>query len=97
MEGPFKGHAPTGEKIELYGMAIFTVNNWISYMIELEMTIYNLYLSLSLWSQLNEDKKIVKIEFFYDPAELLGGLIKGPIIDESDVGAASSCPVVGTG
>lgn len=25
MEGPFKGHAPTGEKIEFYGMAIFTV------------------------------------------------------------------------
>jgi len=25
MEGPFKGHAPTGDKIELYGMAIFTV------------------------------------------------------------------------
>lgn len=27
MEGPFKGHAPTGELIELYGMAIFTVSN----------------------------------------------------------------------
>lgn len=25
MEGPFKGHAPTGQKIELFGMAIFTV------------------------------------------------------------------------
>jgi len=25
MEGPFKGHAPTGDKIEVYGMAIFTV------------------------------------------------------------------------
>jgi len=25
MEGPFKDHAPTGDKIELYGIAIFTV------------------------------------------------------------------------
>ena len=25
MEGPFKGHAPTGEKIELFGIGIFTV------------------------------------------------------------------------
>ncbi|RZC07140.1 Pathogen-related protein isoform B [Glycine soja] len=25
MEGPFKRHAPTGEKIQFYGMAIFTV------------------------------------------------------------------------
>ncbi|KAI3987646.1 hypothetical protein MKX01_001065, partial [Papaver californicum] len=23
-EGPFKGHAPTGEKVEFYGMGIFT-------------------------------------------------------------------------
>lgn len=27
MEGPFKGHAPTKEKIELYGMAIFEVSS----------------------------------------------------------------------
>ena len=25
MEGPFKGHAPTGEMVEFYGMAIFEV------------------------------------------------------------------------
>lgn len=25
MEGPFKGHAPTGEKAEFFGMAIFEV------------------------------------------------------------------------
>ena len=25
MEGPFQGHAPTGEMVELYGMAIFHV------------------------------------------------------------------------
>ena len=26
MEGPFKGHAPTGELVELFGMAVFKVN-----------------------------------------------------------------------
>ncbi|KAF7830643.1 pathogen-related protein-like [Senna tora] len=67
MEGPFKGHAPTGEKIELYGMAIFT---------------------------LNDDKKVVKVEFFYDPAELLGGLIKGSVLQGSDEEAVSSCPIL---
>ncbi|KAJ7965425.1 Pathogen-related protein-like [Quillaja saponaria] len=68
MEGPFKGHAPTGEKVEFYGMAIF---------------------------ELDEHDKVVKVEFFYDPAELLGGLLKGPVIDDSAEGAAtSSCPLL---
>ncbi|KAJ7965420.1 pathogen-related protein-like [Quillaja saponaria] len=67
MEGPFKGHAPTGEKVEFYGMAIFEVD---------------------------EHDKVVKVEFFYDPAELLGGLLKGPVMDASaEESAASSCPV----
>ncbi|KAK4276667.1 hypothetical protein QN277_014792 [Acacia crassicarpa] len=44
MEGPFKGHAPNGEKIELYGIGIFT---------------------------LDEGEKVVKVEFFYDPANCL--------------------------
>ncbi|XP_047341044.1 pathogen-related protein-like [Impatiens glandulifera] len=26
MEGPFKGHAPTGEKVELFGMAVFELD-----------------------------------------------------------------------
>ena len=36
MEGPFKGHAPTGEKIELYGMGIFTVihSHYLSFKVE---------------------------------------------------------------
>ncbi|KAL1309761.1 hypothetical protein HN51_052459 [Arachis hypogaea] len=67
MEGPFKGHAPTGQKVELFGIAIFT---------------------------LDEASKIVKVEFFYDPAELLGGLVKGPAIDASGEDAISSCPVL---
>ncbi|KAI4357171.1 hypothetical protein L6164_001137 [Bauhinia variegata] len=34
-----------------------------------------------------ENEKIVKAEFFFDPADVLTGLIKGPELD-----AASSCP-----
>ncbi|KAI4389179.1 hypothetical protein MLD38_001433 [Melastoma candidum] len=59
MEGPFKGHAPTGEMVELFGMAVF---------------------------QLNDRKKIVKVELFYDRGELLGGLLKGNEITKA------SCP-----
>ncbi|KAL7262925.1 hypothetical protein ACSBR1_001150 [Camellia fascicularis] len=68
MEGPFKGYAPTGEKIELYGMAIF---------------------------ELNEESKVVKVEFFYDRGELLGGLVKGGhggASDSSTNEMLSSCP-----
>ncbi|KAM7253181.1 hypothetical protein ACFE04_025799 [Oxalis oulophora] len=53
-EGPFKGHTPTGDLVELYGIAIF---------------------------ELDEEGKIVKIEFFYDRGELLGGLSKGAQIE----------------
>lgn len=68
MEGPFKGHVPTGDKVELYGMAVF---------------------------QLNDQEKIVKVEFFYDRGELLGGLTKGgPMNDKAVEEAASSCPVL---
>lgn len=66
MEGPFKGHAPTAEMVQLFGMAIF---------------------------ELDEQEKIVRVEFFYDRGELLGGLMKGVkpenILPEE---AASSCP-----
>ncbi|KAM7253037.1 hypothetical protein ACFE04_025655 [Oxalis oulophora] len=50
MEGPFKGHAPTGELVEFFGVSIF---------------------------QLDEQSKIVKVEFFFDRGELLGALLKG--------------------
>ncbi|XP_068325296.1 pathogen-related protein-like [Pyrus communis] len=67
MEGPFKGHAPTGEMVEFFGMAIFTVD---------------------------EHKKIVKVEFFYDPGQLLGGLLKGAKLGNSSEETASTCPVL---
>ncbi|GFY85621.1 pathogenesis-related family protein [Actinidia rufa] len=67
MEGPFKGHTPTGEMVEFYGMAIF---------------------------ELDEHSKIVKVEFFYDRGELLGGLLKGATSDVSktEIPSTSSCP-----
>ncbi|PRQ24836.1 putative NTF2-like domain-containing protein [Rosa chinensis] len=69
MEGPFKGHAPTGELVQFYGIAIFGVD---------------------------EQMRVTKVEFFYDPAELLGGLMKGAKIENYDGDAAttSSCPVL---
>jgi len=65
MEGPFKGHEPTGEIVELFGMATY---------------------------QLDEQEKIVKVEFFFDRGELLGGLTKGASLDRSTEEATSSCP-----
>ncbi|KAJ0087466.1 hypothetical protein Patl1_08038 [Pistacia atlantica] len=69
MEGPFRGHAATRELIELFGMAIFEVN---------------------------EEMKIVKVEFFYDRGELLAGLLKGAKIHGSakEATATLSCPVL---
>nr|QOJ53932.1 pathogenesis-related protein [Panax notoginseng] len=67
MEGPFKGHAPTGEMTEFYGIAIFA---------------------------LDEDSKIVKVEFFYDRGELLGGLMKGGTTDNSTSEMSTGCPVL---
>ncbi|KAF8377123.1 hypothetical protein HHK36_030496 [Tetracentron sinense] len=68
MEGPFKGHAPTGEKVELYGMAMF---------------------------ELDDRMKIVKVEFFFDRGELLGGLLKGASSDNSADVTSSICPFLG--
>lgn len=67
MEGPFKGHAPTGEKVEFFGMAIFEVD---------------------------EQMKVVKVEFFYDPGQLIGGLLKGASLDDSAPAPDTKCPVL---
>ncbi|KAK6131493.1 hypothetical protein DH2020_034755 [Rehmannia glutinosa] len=42
--------------------------------------------------ELNEDSKVVKVEFFYDRGELLAGLVKGKSSDESTANAPSGCP-----
>ncbi|GLU07049.1 hypothetical protein SLE2022_240270 [Rubroshorea leprosula] len=65
MEGPFKGHAPTGELVEVFGMSIFHVD---------------------------EDMKVLKVEFFLDRGELLGGLMKGAILSEGSEKVTLSCP-----
>ncbi|XP_008237645.1 PREDICTED: pathogen-related protein-like [Prunus mume] len=67
MEGPFKGHAPTGELVEFYGMAIFGVD---------------------------EHMKIVSVEFFYDPGELLGALVKGAKIENYAGEMTTGCPIL---
>jgi len=43
---------------------------------------------------LDENSKIVKVEFFYDPAELLGGLLKGEFEGSAEDAVATSCPVL---
>ncbi|XVE60176.1 hypothetical protein DITRI_Ditri05aG0107000 [Diplodiscus trichospermus] len=65
MEGPFKGHAPTGELVELHGISVMEVD---------------------------EQMKILKIEFFFDRGELLGGLMKGAKLGSGSEQAALTCP-----
>lgn len=66
MEGPFKEHAPTGEIVELFGIAILEVD---------------------------ENDKIVKIEYFYDRGEFLSGFLKGKVPDEQEmIKTPTSCP-----
>ncbi|KAJ9671428.1 hypothetical protein PVL29_025234 [Vitis rotundifolia] len=52
-EGPFKGHAPTGEMAQFYGLGILKVDDSL---------------------------RVEEAEIYYDPAELFGGLLKGPPI-----------------
>ncbi|XP_008792335.1 pathogen-related protein [Phoenix dactylifera] len=72
MEGPYKGHAPTGEKVEFYGMAILKVD---------------------------EHLRAEELEIYYDPAELIGGFLKGPLLSPSEhlQVAATSGEVAATG
>jgi hypothetical protein len=44
--------------------------------------------------QVDEEMRVVKVEFFYDPGQLLGGLLKGVSLDGSAEEAATSCPVL---
>ncbi|XP_010244013.1 PREDICTED: pathogen-related protein-like [Nelumbo nucifera] len=69
MEGPFKGHAPTGEMAQFHGIGIFHVD---------------------------EMMRVEKVEFFYDPNELLASLVKSPLSNDSEASTNSSssagCP-----
>lgn len=42
--------------------------------------------------QLDGSEKIVKVEFFFDRGELLGGLLKGASFDSSREEVAPTCP-----
>ncbi|XP_062170472.1 pathogen-related protein-like [Alnus glutinosa] len=55
-EGPFNGHAPTGEMAQFFGFATLKVD---------------------------ESLRVEEVEIYFDPAELFGGLLKGPPISES--------------
>ncbi|XP_076942715.1 pathogen-related protein-like [Bidens hawaiensis] len=72
MEGPFKGHPPTGELVEMFGVSTI---------------------------ELDENFKIVNVEFFFDRGELLAGLMKGVSAtgattagDSITSGESSACP-----
>ncbi|KAB1216471.1 Pathogen-related protein [Morella rubra] len=70
-EGPFKGHAPTGEMVQFTGLATLKVD---------------------------ESLRAEEVEVYYDPAELFGGLLKGPLMSESNHGgdtAKSSSATLG--
>ncbi|KAL9679011.1 hypothetical protein QQ045_016864 [Rhodiola kirilowii] len=56
-EGPFKGHAPTGEMVEFYGIGVMEVD---------------------------EQMRAEKVEIYYDPAEMFGGLLLGSIIENEE-------------
>ncbi|KAI3979127.1 hypothetical protein MKX01_016952 [Papaver californicum] len=57
MEGPFKGHAPTGDKVEFYGLGVLKVD---------------------------ETLRAEDVEIYYDPGELIGGLLKGSKMEYSN-------------
>ncbi|KAJ3701776.1 hypothetical protein LUZ61_005481 [Rhynchospora tenuis] len=75
MEGSFKGHAPTGQVVEMFGVAIVKVDDKL---------------------------RAEDIEIFYDPGELLAGLIKDPKVAATETTASApasthtglSCPVL---
>ncbi|XP_010274425.1 PREDICTED: pathogen-related protein [Nelumbo nucifera] len=56
MEGPFRGYAPTGNKVEFYGMGVLKVD---------------------------ETLRAEEVEIYFDPGELFGGLMKGPVASGS--------------
>ncbi|KAI3753666.1 hypothetical protein L2E82_25726 [Cichorium intybus] len=66
-EGPFKGHAPTGEMVDFYGMGILKVD---------------------------ESLKAEDVEVYYDPADLISKLLKGPLTSEQQSTAGDDSPAI---
>lgn len=46
--------------------------------------------------QLDENSKVVKVQFFYDPGQLLEGLVKGKTSAEHNTETPSTCPLLAT-
>ncbi|KAM3238207.1 pathogen-related protein isoform X1 [Capsicum annuum] len=90
MEGPFKGHAATGQLVELFGIGTFEVLNQKS------SFFFFFFKAVETTPCRNLDKesnKIIKAEMFFDRGELLGGLVKGESNGESTSGMTlDACP-----
>ncbi|GKB99396.1 pathogen-related protein [Tanacetum coccineum] len=61
-EGPYKGHSPTGEMVDFYGMGIL--------------------------------KRAEDVEIYYDPADLISKLLKGPLIPEQQNVSTIASPAI---
>ncbi|WJX88410.1 hypothetical protein P8452_70504 [Trifolium repens] len=64
-EGPYKGHAPTGNIVEFYGFGTLKVDNLM---------------------------KAEEVEIYYDPAEMMGGLLAGKKTSEDNTKTSQGCP-----
>lgn len=64
-EGPYKGHSPTGEMVDFYGMGILKVD---------------------------ESLRAEDVEIYYDPADLISKLLKGPLIPEQQNVSTNASP-----
>lgn len=109
MEGPFKGHAPTGEMVEFFGIGVYEVDNSTSFpfpsfiigTVHLQYSVVHRRRTCLCAVQVDENMKIVRIEFFFDRGELLGGLVRGPAVESAPAreeeeaalpAASTSCP-----
>ncbi|GJW37241.1 pathogen-related protein [Tanacetum coccineum] len=66
-EGPYKGHSPTGEMVDFYGMGILKVD---------------------------ESLRAEDVEIYYDPADLISKLLKGPLIPEQQNVSTIASPAI---
>ncbi|XP_045806547.1 pathogen-related protein-like [Trifolium pratense] len=64
-EGPYKGHAPTGNMVEFYGIGTLKVDSLM---------------------------KAEEVEIYYDPAEMMGGLLAGKKTSDDNTKTSQGCP-----
>lgn len=51
-----------------------------------------IFMKICVLEQMDEEMKIVKVEFFLDRGELLGGLMKGGRLESGNEEVAFGCP-----